>query len=133
MKEARPMGWRTHLDMLRSPDGIGAGGSISRAGGTDVPPPPPPPPKIQAFEQKLGGRKHEDTWNRTPNVTGKGAIHVKTFHCKLNDDAIGFLDQQVNEWLDAHPQYEVKLVASNVGDFTGKLGKEAHLIVTVWV
>jgi hypothetical protein len=94
----------------------------------------PAPTKIQAFEQKLGAsRKHEETWSRTPNSTGTGAIHVKTFHCKLNDDAISFLDQQVNEWLDGHPQYEVKNISTAVGDWTGKLGKEAHLIVSVWV
>lgn len=113
------MGW--HLREVRSPDGAGGPAEVQVA------------PKIQAFEQKLGGRKHEDTWNRTPNATGTGAIHAKTFHCKMNDDAISFLDQQVNEWLDAHPQYEVKIVTSNIGEWTGKLGKESHLVVTVWV
>lgn len=93
----------------------------------------PPPPKIQAFESKLGAKKHEDQWKRSPNVTGTGAIHVKTFHCKLSDDAIGYLDQQINEWLDAHPQYEVKFTTSKTGEWTGKLGKEPHLIVQVWV
>ncbi|CAG1001138.1 hypothetical protein PHYC_02893 [Phycisphaerales bacterium] len=93
----------------------------------------PPPPKIQAFESKLGAKRHEDAWKRSPNVTGTGAIHVRTFHCKLSDDAIGYLDQQINEWLDAHPQYEVKFSSSKVGEWTGKLGKEAHLVVQVWV
>lgn len=94
----------------------------------------PPPPKIQAFEQRLGTtRKHEESWKRSPNVTGTGAIHVKTFHSKLNDDALAYLDQQVNEWLDAHPQYEVKMVSTKVGEWSGKLGREPHLIVQVWV
>ena len=92
----------------------------------------PPPPKIMAFEQKLG-RKHEDSWSRSPNVTGTGAIHVKSFHCKLNDEALGYIDQQVNEWLDAHPQYDVKLVTTSTGEWAGKLGKETHLIMQVWV
>lgn len=92
-------------------------------------------PKIQAFEQRLGstGRKHEDAWKRSPNTTGQGAIHVKTFHCKLNNESLDFLDQQINEWLDAHPQYEVKLVSSSVGDWTGKTGREPNLVVQVWV
>jgi len=90
------------------------------------------PPKIRTFEQKLGGGKHEDSWNRTPNVTGTGAIHVKSFHCKLTGDSLDFLDQQINEWLDAHPQYEVKFVTTGIGTWTGKL-KEPHLIVNVWV
>ena len=87
-------------------------------------------PKIRAFEQ--GARRHEDTWSRTPNTTGTGAIHVKTFHCKLTDDALVYMDQVVNEWLDAHPQYEVKFVNSSVGILTGKL-KEPHMICQVWV
>ena len=92
------------------------------------------PPKIRAFDQKLagGGAKHEDSWNRSPNVTGTGAIHVKSFHCKLTGDSLENLDRQINEWLDAHPQYEVKQVTSTVGEWTGKL-KEANLIVQVWV
>ena len=77
-------------------------------------------------------RRHEDSWTRTPNTTGTGAIHVKTFHCKLTDEALVFIDQMINEWLDAHPQYEVKFVSSSIGEFTSKL-KEPHLIVQVWV
>jgi len=85
--------------------------------------------KITAFGEK---QRHEDQWNRTPNSTGTGAIHVKTFHCKLTDDALTYMDTCINEWLDAHPQYEVKFVTSTVGTLTGKL-KEPHLICQVWV
>lgn len=88
--------------------------------------------KIRTFEQKLAGSRHEDSWSRTPNATGMGAIHVKSFHCKLTGDSLAFLDQQINEWLDAHPQYEVKLVTTSIGTWTGKL-KEPNLIVNVWV
>lgn len=121
---------------LRSPDSVGSGpsgASSIRPAIRDGEPPAPPPPKIQAFEQKLGVKRHEDTWKRSPNTPGTGAIHVKTFHCRLSDDALGFIDQQINEWLDAHPQYEVKFVSSNVGEFQGKMGKEMHMIVQLWV
>lgn len=87
------------------------------------------PKKIKAFEKE---RRHEDAWSRTPNTTGCGAIHVRTFHSKLTDDALRYMDQTVNEWLDAHPQYEVKFVNSTVGTLTGKL-KEPHLICQIWV
>ncbi|HYE60462.1 MAG TPA: hypothetical protein VD997_00575 [Phycisphaerales bacterium] len=118
---------------LRSPDAPAANG------GTATPAPPSVrldagSPKIQAFEQRLGSKgSHEDKWKRSPNVTGKGAIHVKSFHCKLNNESLEFMDQQINEWLDAHPQYEVKLVNTTVGDWTGKQGREPNLIVQVWV
>lgn len=89
--------------------------------------------KIRAFDQRLGGTtRHEDNWNRTPNVTGTGAIHVKSFHGRLTGESLEFLDKQINEWLDAHPQYEVKFVTSTVGEWMGKL-KEPNLIVQVWV
>lgn len=100
-----------------------------------VPPPEgaaPAPSKIRSFAQSLGGGRHEDQWARSPNANGTGAIHVKSFHCKLTGDSLEFLDQQINEWLDAHPQYEVKFVTSAVGEWTGKL-KEPNLIVMVWV
>ena len=88
-----------------------------------------PTKKIRAFG---GMRRHEDEWSRTPNATGAGAIHVKSFHSKLTEDALMYMDRQINEWLDAHPQYEVKFVSSSVGTFTGKL-KEPQLILSVWV
>jgi len=103
----------------------------SSAGDPSPTPQEPGKSKIRVFEQKLGAR-HEDQWARTPNVTGSGAIHVKSFHCKLTGDSLSFLDEQINEWLDEHPQYEVKMVTTSVGEWTGKL-KEPNLIVNVWV
>lgn len=89
------------------------------------------PPRIRAFEQRMG-RHEEKGWSRTPNNPGTGAIHVRSFHCKLNSESLEFLDQQINEWLDAHPQYEVKFVTTGVGEWVGKV-KEPNLIVQVWV
>ena len=42
------------------------------------------------------------------------------------------ISDRINEWLDAHPQYEVKFVSSSIGVMTGKL-KEPALICQVWV
>lgn len=90
-------------------------------------------PKIRQFGARLGGEgRHEDEWDRTPNTTGTGAIHVKSFHAKLTGESLEFLDRQINEWLDSHPQYEVKFVSTCVGEWTGKI-KEPNLIVQVWV
>lgn len=90
--------------------------------------------KIRAFDQKLSGAsaKGDEHWARQPVVTGTGASHVKSFHCKLTGESLEFLDKQINEWLDAHQNYEVKFVTSTVGDWTGKL-KEQNLILQVWV
>lgn len=85
--------------------------------------------KIQMFGER---KAHEDHWQRKPNVTGKGAIHVKTFVAKLRYDAIEHLDEQVNQWLDNHPEYEVKFVTTTVGELRGKL-LEPALFMNVWV
>jgi hypothetical protein len=91
--------------------------------------PTPALPRITPFGKES---RTESPWKRQPNTTGTGAVHVKTFHSKLTDDALAYLDETINEWLDAHPQYEVKFVTSAVGDVTGKL-REPHLICQVWV
>ncbi|MCL4222683.1 MAG: hypothetical protein KJZ65_15095 [Phycisphaerales bacterium] len=101
-------------DQPPEPTGTGGGGS-----------------KIRTFAQALGAA-NTDVCTRQPNKTGAGAIHVKSFHCKLTGDSLSFLDQQINEWLDANPNYEVKLVTTTVGEWTGKL-KEPNLIINVWV
>lgn len=84
-------------------------------------------------QPSIGATRHEDSWSRTPNTPGTGAIHVRSFRSKLSDDALTYLDQQINEWLDAHPQYEVKLVTTAIGEWSTKLGKEPGIIVNVWV
>ncbi|MEX0885987.1 MAG: hypothetical protein WD009_06065 [Phycisphaeraceae bacterium] len=85
--------------------------------------------KIRTFDQRI---PHEDHWKRQPNVTGHGAIHVKTFVAKLRPDAIAHLDEQINEWLDNHPEYEAKFVTTSVGQLVGKTTEDA-LFVNVWV
>lgn len=85
--------------------------------------------KITAFG---GSKKEQSEWARLPNTTGTGATHVRTFHSKLTDDALGYIDTQINLWLDENPDYEVKLATTTIGTFTGKT-KEPHLICQVWV
>ena len=111
--------------ILYHPEGDGAG--IARPEPVEV------APKIRAFDQKLSGAGvSKEHWGRKPTVTGTGACHVKSFHCKLTGESLEFLDKQINEWLDAHPEYEVKFVTSTVGDWSGKL-KEPNLILQVWL
>jgi hypothetical protein len=85
--------------------------------------------KIRTFDTR---KAHVDHWKRTPNVTGSGAIHVKTFVTKLRLDAIDHLDEQINEWLDNHPEYEVKFVTQSIGKLVGKSTEDA-LFMSIWV
>lgn len=86
--------------------------------------------KIQMFGAKA---RHADQWKRSPNVTGTGAIHCKVFHCKLREDALEYLERQVNHWLDEHPEYEVKFVTTSVGQLKTKTMTEDALFMTLWV
>lgn len=88
------------------------------------------PSRIRAMEG--GGGHRQKPWKRQPNVSGQGATHVRTFVAKLRYEAIEHLDEQINDWLDAHPECEVKFVTTAVGPLTGKL-KEDALFVNVWV
>jgi len=115
-------------------------GDGSRAPTGTAPPPAPVlrqdagSPKIKQLEQRLGAgvAKPTDGWARPPSSTGNGACHVKSFHCKLGGDSLEYLDRQINEWMDSHPECEVKLVTTTVGEWQGKL-REPALIVQIWV
>ena len=85
--------------------------------------------KIQSFDQRSA---YQEKWKRPVTKSGQGASHVRTFVCKLRLDAIEHLDEQVNEWLDEHPEYEVKFVSTATGILTGKLKEEA-IFMNVWV
>lgn len=118
-----------HRSEVRSPDPVPSAGFPKPANVADA-----APPRIQTGESKFfsAGKRHEDSWKRTPNITGTGAIHMKSFHCKLNEESMALMDAQVNEWLDSHPQYEVKFVTTAVGTWLSKTS-EPHLILNVWL
>lgn len=59
------------------------------------------------------------------------ATRCRTFHCKLSEGAIEFLNMQVNEWLDRETDIAVKFVRSDIGMFEGK-HKEPNLILTLF-
>ena len=91
--------------------------------------PAAPAKKITAFERES---QHAEHWKREPVINGTGACHVRTFHSKLNNEALAYMDRTINDWLDAHPEYEVKFVSSTVGVLSGKL-KEPNLICQLWM
>ena len=74
----------------------------------------------------------QERWTRTPNTNGTGATHCKTFVSKLRLEAIAHMDNHVNEWLEAHPEVEVKFTTSSIGKLVGKVSEDA-LFLTVWV
>jgi hypothetical protein len=86
--------------------------------------------KIKAFGiAGIGSRR--DRFQRTPMKTGNGACRMRSFHGKLSDQGLEYLDNAINEWLDDHPEVEVKFVTSSVGVFEGKI-REPALILNLW-
>lgn len=59
------------------------------------------------------------------------ATRIKTFHCKLSDNSFRALDRQVNEWIDEHPEVEVKFALSTIGVVEGKHA-DPHLIINLF-
>jgi hypothetical protein len=86
--------------------------------------------KIRALNGgEVNFAKHD--WKRKPHTELTGAVRMKSFHGRLSDNGLEYLDNSVNEWLDAHPEVEVKFVTSTVGLYDGKI-KELALILNVW-
>lgn len=94
-------------------------------------PAPAGTPKIQQF-----GQKHESVesrWQRPLNKSGTGATHVRTFFGSLSAQGLEFIDRHINEWLDTHPDAEVKFATLQVGDMPTATGREPALIAQVWI
>jgi hypothetical protein len=92
-------------------------------------------PRIKAFgDDSVFGQvvDHSEAKYQRPLVnTGRNAIRCRTFHTKLTDAAIAYMDSVINEWSDKNPQIEIKFATSSIGMFEAKR-VEPHLIVTVF-
>ncbi|MCP4711523.1 MAG: hypothetical protein GY869_23130 [Planctomycetes bacterium] len=86
--------------------------------------------KIRTTTSSLDKHKHEFT--RPTNVNGTGATRIRTFHVRLSESAMQFLDDHINEWMDQNPDVEVKFICTTIGAFEGKRGTEQNLIMNVW-
>jgi hypothetical protein len=95
----------------------------------DVEEAPGPSKKIRAFG--VGEHLQQKNYTRAVYANRTGAVRVKTFHGKLSDQGMEYLDNAINDWLEAHPDFEVKFVTSSVGMFDGKI-KEPAEDLNVW-
>ena len=86
---------------------------------------------IRAFGGVGGVKVDETKLSRSLQKTGAGATRIKIFHTKMNDGAVEFLSQTINEWIDHNPDVEIKAVQTTVGIWEGKHA-EPNLILTVW-
>jgi len=59
------------------------------------------------------------------------ATRCRSFHSKLTDAALTFMDDQINDWLDSNDHISIKFATSTIGTFEGKHA-EPNLIVTLF-
>ena len=87
--------------------------------------------KLQTLGMSSGLHKTQTEYKRKTCATGQGACRVRSFHGRLSDEGMSYMDDKINEWLDAHPDIEIKHVTTTIGLYDGKI-KEQALIVNVW-
>ena len=86
--------------------------------------------RIQRTEGSLGLVFDDSKLKRPVTVTGKGATRCRVFHTKLNDGAIAYMLEGINDWVDNN-EIEIKQSQSTVGIFHGKTAEE-HLLITIF-
>lgn len=89
--------------------------------------------RIMTREQTLGKATSwdESKYTRPLVPGGSGATRCRSFHSKLADSALRFLNTQINDWLDTDPNIVIKFSTSTIGTFEGKHA-EPHMILTVF-
>ncbi len=94
---------------------------------------PTGPTKIRSFASgsTLAGAHHDADLKRGVSASSDPPTRIRTFHSKLTPAALAHMDDLINEWIDAHPEIHIKLVATTVGPFEAK-HVEQHLIVNIF-
>jgi len=77
------------------------------------------------------GKWDESRYQRALDPQHAGATRCRTFHSKLNEGAIEFMNNAVNEWLESDKNIVMKFATSTIGIFEGK-HPEPNLILTVF-
>lgn len=78
-----------------------------------------------------GGGWDESQFQRALDPKAPGATRCRTFHCKITEGAVGYFNNQINDWLDKNPNITVKFANTTVGVFEGKHA-EPNLIITLF-
>lgn len=89
--------------------------------------------KIHSFAtgSTLSGVHHDERLKRPLSGAQDAPTRCRTFHAKLNDASIAYMNDQINEWVDADPRIFIKTVSTTVGLFEGK-HPEPHLFITMF-
>jgi hypothetical protein len=89
------------------------------------------PTAARSQVQSLSTVHREPKLNRPLDPVSPAATRCRTFHCKLSDAAMVHINEQINEWVDAHEDVRIKFATSSVGTVEGK-HLDPHLIITIF-
>lgn len=76
-------------------------------------------------------KRDEGKYNRRLEPNAPAATRCRTFHSKLNEGAVAFMNDQINNWVDSEADVRIKFASSTIGVFEGKHA-DPNLIVTVF-
>ncbi len=79
----------------------------------------------------IAGAWDESRFKRPLMPNSPAASRCRTFHSKLTEAAVDYMNGQINDWLDSNPSVTIKFAASTIGNFEGK-HTEPNLIITVF-
>ena len=85
-----------------------------------------------------GGTSHgapvpeEDHYRRPLQPESPHATRCRTFHAKLTDASMAHMNQLINEWVDKHPEIEIKFAMNCIGMVEGKSSQDPNIFVTVF-
>lgn len=118
----------TATPVSRKPLTLGANGSAKpQAAPRPQAPAARPAPRPAAAQAAAVSKKVvRAVANNTSRITG-----LKTFYTKLHPGALDFIDEQVAEWLKAHPSIIIKQTNVTVGEVQAKK-TEPNIIISIW-
>jgi hypothetical protein len=103
-------------EVSHSPLNLGGSGTVEVSGA-----------EVTAQPVRAAGKKPAEKIISSPErITG-----MKTFFAKLHPGAMGFLDEQITNWLKDNPGLVIKRTNIATGEVQGKT-TEPNLIITVW-
>ena len=73
----------------------------------------------------------DERFKRPLDPKTSAASRCRTFHCRISQGAVDFLNEQVNDWLDQNKDITIKFSNTVIGMFEGK-HTEPNLILTVF-
>lgn len=79
----------------------------------------------------LGGGWDDTKYSRALDTRSISATRCRTFHSKLSEAALEFMNNQINDWLDSNEGITVKFANSTIGLFEGKHA-EHNIILTLF-